>query len=120
MVLTFILAGSCVRVSADTIINRTNPSIVNSQTTKIENPLAAGSVNELVAKLLDVVIKIGSLLAVVFIIYSGFLFVTAGGSTEKIESAKKVFLYCMIGTAIILGSKVIQVLIENTVKDVLG
>ncbi|MEK7531434.1 MAG: TrbC/VirB2 family protein [Patescibacteria group bacterium] len=87
---------------------------------EIINPLGIHSVSDLVSKLLDVVIKVGSVLAVVFIIYAGFKFVWARGNPGEIEDAKKTFYYVIIGTAIILGAKVVQEIIQNTVTQVIG
>jgi len=43
-------------------------------------------------------------LAVIFIIYSGFLFVTAQGSEEKIKRAKTVLWWTLLGLAIVIGA----------------
>lgn len=43
-------------------------------------------------------------LAVIFIIYSGFLFVTAGGSEDKVKRAKTTLLWTLLGLAIVIGA----------------
>lgn len=86
----------------------------------LDNPL--GDVNTLydfvVLVLNDVVLPIGSVVVVLFIIYTGFLFVTARGNPEKIESAKRTLLWVVIGTAILLGSVVISEVIDNTLHQI--
>lgn len=87
---------------------------------KICNPLGNGNDDlfALVNAVLDGVMKLGAILAVLAIIYSGFLFVTAGGDEGKIKTAKLVLLYTVIGAAILLGAKVIATVIQNTVTTV--
>lgn len=44
------------------------------------------------------------LIATVMVIYGGVTYVTAGGAQEKIESAKKIIMYAIVGIIIILLS----------------
>lgn len=44
------------------------------------------------------------LLAVVMVIYGGFLYVSSGGSEENTGKAKKILLYAVIGIVIIIAS----------------
>lgn len=91
-----------------------------TENVNLENPFTPKSFDQLIGLLLDILIKVGTLLAFVFIIYSGFLFVTAGGSEDQINKAKSTFLWTIIGVAIVLGAKAIQVLITGTVTNVIG
>jgi len=52
------------------------------------------------------------------IIYTGFLFVEAQGSPEKITKAKKALTYTIIGAAILLGAFVIADAIGKTVDEI--
>jgi hypothetical protein len=45
-------------------------------------------------------------LAVLFIIYGGFLMVTAGGNKDRLDSAKKTLTFAILGLIIIVLSKV--------------
>lgn len=86
----------------------------------LQNPFAFKTVGQLMDKLLDIIIKVGSVIALFFIIYSGFLFVTAAGSEDKVASAKATFLWTIIGVAIVLGAKALSVLIQGTVNNITG
>jgi hypothetical protein len=66
--------------------------------------------------LIDVLIKFGIPIAGLFVIYSGFLFVSARGSEDKVKTAKKTFYSTIIGTAILLGAWVIVTVISATVR----
>ena len=86
---------------------------------QITNPL--GSTTELIPflnKIIDACLKLGAVIAVVALIYAGFLFVTAGGDEGKIETAKNTILYTVIGIVILLGAKAIATVITNTVTSV--
>jgi len=54
------------------------------------------------------------LTAVAFLIYGGFRYIIAGGSSEQVESAKKTITNSIIGLTIILLSYVIVRVIANT------
>lgn len=83
----------------------------------LENPLAGGAntISEFLAVILkNLVLPIGSVVIVFMLIYSGFMFVTARGNEEKLGTAKRNFLYVLIGAAILLGAAVISGAIEGT------
>jgi hypothetical protein len=81
-------------------------------------PTVARDIPSLLKALVDILIKIGIPLAALAIIYAGFLFVTAGGSEEKVKKAKKTFMYTIIGTAILLGAWVIISAISDTLIEI--
>lgn len=83
------------------------------------NPFKGGNtLYEFVRTLLnDVVLPIGGVIVVFFIIYSGFLFVTAQGDPGKLKTAKQNFLYVVIGSAILLGAWVISLAIKGTIDN---
>lgn len=55
---------------------------------------------------------------VMFIIYAGFLFVTAGGDESQIETAKKTAVYTLIGASIILAADLISEVLSSTASNV--
>ncbi len=63
----------------------------------------------------NIIIPFGSVLVVLMIIWSGFLFVMARDNTTKIADAKNAFMYAVIGAVILLGSWVIAESIKGTV-----
>lgn len=83
---------------------------------KLVNPLSnIGSICELISALLNIVTEIGAIIAVMFIIWSGFLFIKAQGNPEEIKKAKQAFYYTILGTAILLGSSVLAKIIITTI-----
>lgn len=74
---------------------------------QIQNPLNANNFGKVIENLAKAVTTIGIPLAAIFIIYSGFLFVTAGGDEKKLKTAKDTFFWAVIGAILIIGAWVI-------------
>jgi len=84
----------------------------------ISNPLGqTKTFGELINKIADIVVAIGIPIAAVFIVYAGFLFVSARGSEEQITKAKGMFYWTVIGTMLVVGAKVIAQALEATIKS---
>lgn len=82
------------------------------------NPLGGVStISAFLNLILDIVVKIGTPIAVLFIIYSGFLFVTARGDSGQITKAKETFMWTIIGTLILFGARLLGTILENTAKE---
>jgi len=85
---------------------------------KIDNPLGENkTLSQFFSSILLVARNIGFLVAVFFIVYSGFLFVTAKGNEEQITKARDAFLWAVVGAAVILGAQVFANSINETVRD---
>ncbi len=110
----FLAVGSGVTLTASELV-------LAQDKNKLTNPVSSASnITELVTKLLQVVAQFGAIVCIFFIIYSGFLYVTANGDETKIKTAHKTFLWSVVGTAVLLGAWVIAELIKNTVSEVTG
>ncbi len=83
--------------------------------TPLQNPIRVNTIPEFVEAILGIVLTVGVPIVAFFIILSGFMFVVARGNAEKLESAKRTFLYTLIGAALLLGAWVIAQLIQGTV-----
>ncbi len=89
--------------------------------TKIENPLGENGpqdIPDFIDRAIDIVLVVGVPIVVLAIIYSGFLFVSAQGNSEKLKKAKQAILYSIIGAVLLLGAFVIANAISDTVKDI--
>ncbi len=89
----------------------TSPSI------QIENPISVSTIQEFVAKVLDIVVTISTPFLVVMFIYSGFLFVWARGKDTELKKAKDVFFYTVIGAALVLGAFILATAIDATINQ---
>lgn len=89
----------------------------NSSVT-LQNPIKATSIVALFQIILDIVLVFAVPLVVFFIIYAGFLYVTARGNASTIESAHSALLYALIGGLLILGARVLIDVIQGTVDSI--
>lgn len=79
------------------------------------NPISGiKDIYALIYAILDFVAKAGSIVVIVMIIYSGFLFVKAQGNPGEIEKAKSTFLWSVVGAIILLGAKALALVVCNT------
>jgi hypothetical protein len=94
--------------------------VVEFDPVTIENPLQAKNITELFAAIIDVVLVFAIPIIVFFIIYAGFLYVTARGNENTIQKAHMALLYALIGGLIILGARVLIDVVKGTVEQVTG
>ncbi len=59
-----------------------------------------------------------TLVAVVFIIYGGFIWLTAGGNEENVEKAKRIISAAVIGLIVILLAWAIVIFVARTTANV--
>jgi hypothetical protein len=97
-------------------------TITSGLSKTIDNPLSgtAGNLTQLITAILKLVAQLGAVVCVFYIIYSGFLFVTAQGNDKKITDAKHIFFWSVVGTAVLLGASVVAEVIRGTVNSVTG
>ena len=86
----------------------------------IQNPLGNNDLKSLLDKIMNIVTVFGSIVVVMFIIYSGFKFVTARGNEGELKKAKEIFYATIIGAAILLGARVIAEIVVGTVESTTG
>jgi amino acid transporter len=64
------------------------------------------------------VLGILALLAVVFVIYGGFMWLTSSGDESRIESAKKTISAAVIGLIVVLLAWAIVIFVAGTTANV--
>lgn len=87
---------------------------------KITNPLKFDTLESLFEGVLRFIAGLGAILSVLFFIYSGFLFVTAMGDEKKLEKAKNVFTYTVIGTILLVAASLIATVLKTTIESISG
>jgi hypothetical protein len=89
-----------------------------SQTIKIDNPFKQDTIEGLIKTIVnDILMPIGGVIAVLMVMYAGFLFVTARGNEKQIGDAKQALFWAVIGAAILLGALVISQAISATINQ---
>lgn len=73
--------------------------------------------NTLVTNTLDWVYGIASVVAVVFIVYGGISYTTSAGDPSKLQKAKQVIIYALIGLAIVGLAKFITAFVSGIIQD---
>ncbi len=71
----------------------------------IDNPLAADSFQELIDGLINIIFYLAIAIAPIMFIVAGFYFITAAGEPEKINIAKKMILWTLIGLLVVMSAK---------------
>lgn len=56
---------------------------------------------KIVLAIIDILLRLGGLIAIVYIIYGGFKFITSQGEPEGIKSAKTTIMNALIGVVIV-------------------
>lgn len=92
---------------------------ISAATTQVglQNPLNASNVKEVLDLTINIATNVGVVIAVLALIYNGFKFIGAQGNPEEIKKSKEMFLYIIIGIALLLGARLILDLIKNTLES---
>lgn len=59
------------------------------------------SVNDLIGKIINIFSVVVGIIAVIMIVYGGFRYITSGGDSAKVTSARNTILYALIGLVIV-------------------
>ncbi len=88
----------------------------------IDQPLGLAStdIRLIVARIIRVALGLLGIVALVLVVYAGFLWMTAGGNEEQIAGAKKLLLNTVIGLAIILSAYAIVSFVISRLTDATG
>ncbi len=82
----------------------------------LQSPLKDfGGISGLIAKILDILVLIGTPIAAIFIMYAGFMYVTAKGDATQVKNATEALKWAVVGTAVLIGASVISGLIAGTI-----
>ena len=80
------------------------------------DPLGGKSLEDIFRSILDIIMVFAVPIILFFIVWAGFLYVTAGGKQEQVTKASRALLYAVIGGVLVLGAKVLLEVITNTIK----
>lgn len=83
----------------------------------LDNPARAATLQDFIHEILTIIVKIGIPVATVFIIWSGFLFLTAQGDEKQLTTAKHAFVWSCVGAGVLLGAWVLATAIKGTIDQ---
>lgn len=82
--------------------------------------LGTKPIGQTIAEIVRVFLSVLGIIAVVIILYAGFLWMTAAGEADKIATAKKLLINALIGLAIILSSLAIAQFVISALEKATG
>ncbi len=91
------------------------------EVTYLVNPLEGSGITSIPTfflAIINILLVFAIPFVVFFIIYAGFMYVTARGNPEAIKKAHMALLYALIGGMLILGSRILLDIITNTVNQI--
>ena len=93
-------------------------SLNTGSNVQLVNPLGKGasSLPALVAEIMQFVVRIGAIVVVFMLVYTGYKFVMARGNPSKIGEAQESLKWVVIGALILLGAQAIATGIQATVQ----
>lgn len=84
----------------------------------VSNPIASSSIQEFLRGIVDAIQTLLTPILVLALVYAGFLFVTAQGNTQKLQRAKKVLYWTVIGIVVVITAHLIESVITETVQEI--
>ncbi len=103
IVLVFaLMVGAITLVSAISVAGAA--PLINPGDNLVAEPTGGATFRELVVRMVNYFLGFLGLLAVIMVIYGGVTYVTSSGQDEKVQNAKKIIMYAVIGLIIILLS----------------
>lgn len=94
------------------------PSVVSAECPTNFNLLPEGvcTLEGFVNILLEAVVNIGTILLVLALVWTGFLFIKAQGNEEELRSARSALLWVVLGGGLLLGAQVLSLVIKATIE----
>lgn len=84
---------------------------------KLINLASVDSITELLAKVLQLLVQVGTILLVFFLVLTGFKFVAAQGNPGAVEEARSSLMWVVIGGMLLLGAQVFSMVIAAAVTS---
>jgi hypothetical protein len=136
-VLFFILITPSLAFAQDETVPPEDPTTGLSSTPDIQNSLCAGAnldvtsncqsgitgqdatdtINDIIADVINIFSLIVGIVSVIMIIVGGFRYITSGGDSNNVSSAKNTILYAIIGLIIVaLAQSIVRFILGRVVK----
>ena len=76
-------------------------SLTRIAAAQVQNPIKFGNLEELIANIVKSALGLTAVVAVGFIVYGGFLYISAAGDDSQIKKGKEVLVGAIIGIVLI-------------------
>jgi Type IV secretion system pilin len=94
-----------------------NGSSGGAQSTTLINPIHFSSICGLVQAIFNILLELGTPVAVLFLVYAGFKFIVARGNSEALSKARDNIVHVILGIAIFLGAWILGQVIASTINS---
>ncbi|MFZ1484402.1 MAG: pilin [Candidatus Saccharimonadales bacterium] len=100
----------------DSLCSGANLEIGGSTDCATEEGVATDKVNSIITNVINIFSAVVGIAAVLMIIYGGFRYITSGGDSGKVSSAKNTIIYAVIGLVIVaLAQFIVKFVLDKTV-----
>jgi len=106
LVNSYALAGSTCSTIANEVNNGANQAAGASGGCGTGKNVTTG-LQSIAASVVDIISVLVGIIAVIMIIYGGFKYISSGGSSEGVSSAKNTLIYAIIGLIIVALAQII-------------
>ena len=77
------------------------------------DPAGLDQIEQVVTRVIQVVVGLGFIALLVMLIWSGFKFITSGGEPKALQSARQTFIWAILGVLFMAIAWLILLLIQN-------
>jgi type IV secretory pathway VirB2 component (pilin) len=81
-------------------------AICGAENTAISPPIVPRTLEELLLNILDYLKKLAGVIAVIFIVIGGIMYMLSSGNVQRTERAKKTVTYAIVGLVIVVAAPV--------------
>lgn len=82
-----------------------------------DNGAAAGSVSTLIRQVINIISVIVGIAAVIMIIVGGLRYITSGGDSSSVTSAKNTILYAIVGLVVVALAQIIVKFVVDRLQN---
>lgn len=85
-------------------LDQANVQLDQDKTVSLTNPIGSSDVPTLIGKIISAVLGVIGSLALLMVIYGGFTWMLAAGSSEKIKKGRDIIVWAILGLVVIFTS----------------
>ena len=84
----------------------------------LPNPLGTTDIKELIARIISIVLGLIGAIALALFVYGGLVWMTSGGSPNRIKQGKDILIWAIVGLVVIFTSYIILNFVFQTLEKV--
>lgn len=108
--------GLAIVMSANVILNSIRIAL-GADFTKNCTTSECVNASDMIDQVISWIISIAGIVSAIFIVYGGISYVTSAGEPSKLQKAKSMITYALIGLAIVASVKVITAFVFNMIRE---